>query len=108
MPGSGTTTLNFGAFPGAVEVTADVTGQSGYVATSEVEAWVMPIATAEHSVDEHLHENLEVDAYYLADGSFRIIGRCDPFVQDVQVRINSEHAQRHRLYGNFTIGWAWN
>ena len=105
MADSGTTTLNFGAFPGSPEASVDVTGQTGFVSTSEVEAWVMPVATADHSVDEHLIENLKVMAHYQADGTIRIKGSVEPFFGFRPPA--GEGTQRHRLFGQFTVGWVW-
>lgn len=102
MSASGTTTVDFGAFPGSTEVTVDVTGQTGFVAASECSAWVQPIATADHSVDEHTVENIEAWAYYQADGTIRINVRVKPFFTQFKVA-----PQAHRLHGIFTIGWAW-
>lgn len=92
MPGTGTTAIDFGAFPGVTDATVDVTGQAGIVAGSLVGAWVRPEATAEHSVDEHRVEALEVvaDTIVAATG-FTIFGR----------------AGNNRLYGNWTLAWAW-
>jgi hypothetical protein len=55
MPGQGTATLDFGAFPGGTMASVTVTGQAGILAGSLAEAWIFPGAgTADHSVDEHL------------------------------------------------------
>jgi len=54
MPGRGHTELDFGAFPGKTYATVDVTGQTGILSTSHVEAWLAPEATADHSADEHI------------------------------------------------------
>lgn len=54
MGAQGTTTVNFGAFPGDTQAVTTVTGQTGIVAGSLVEAWILPADTAVHSVDEHI------------------------------------------------------
>jgi len=117
MPASGTTTVNFGAFPGSAEAEVDVSGQSGFVASSEVEAWVQPIATADHSADEHKIENIRVLATYKVDGTFTINGYVVPFPQTRVINYSRGRApgggveglsQSHRLYGQFTVAWAWN
>lgn len=104
MPGNGTATINFGAFPGSPETEVDVAGQSGLISTSRIEAWVQPIATADHSADEHIVERLRVIGFYKVDGTLTIRGFDnaspawkDPFRQ----------AQDQRLFGQFTVGWAW-
>jgi hypothetical protein len=105
MGSTGQAALDFGAFPGAAETSLDVTGQAGFVVTSEVEAWVLPVTTAVHSEDEHLIESIRVMAYWTVDGTFKIRAYCVPFPQ--LVAINSGIAQSHLLHGTFNIGWAW-
>lgn len=63
MGAQGTTTVDFGAFPGAMDASVAVTGQAGIVAGSLVEAWLRPAATADHTADEHLVEPLRVLAH---------------------------------------------
>lgn len=102
MGASGTVLLNFGAHPGAMDATVDVTGQTGLVSTSEVDAWIQPVATAEHTVDEHCVEEIDVFAHYQADGTLRVRGFWSPKHGPASRSNNG-----HRLYGNFNIGWAW-
>lgn len=59
---TGTTTINFGAFPGASDASVTVTGQTAILAGSLVEAWVFPANTADHSSDEHWLETIKVVA----------------------------------------------
>lgn len=116
MGASGQQLLNFGAQPGNPEAEVDVTGQAGLVVASEIEAWVQPVATAEHSADEHTVESLKIIAFYKVDGTFTIRGREDSPPQFVKANHHPglrPHGQdgvpsRNRLYGNFNIGWAWN
>lgn len=90
---TGTATLDFGAFPGACEASVDVTGQAAIVAGSLVEAWIRPVATADHSADEHRLEQLQIMAGNIVDATgFTIYGLC---------------TARARLYGTWTIAWAW-
>lgn len=102
MPGSGTATLNFGAFPGASDASVAVTGQAGILTGSLVEAWIRPVATADHSADEHMVETLKVFAGNISAGTgFTIYGfntseRNDP------------RGQGTRLYGQWTVAWVWN
>lgn len=96
MGAQGTAILDFGAFPGASDTSLTITGQATIAADSEVEAWVLPATTSDHSVDEHLVEELEVIAHTPVAGTgFTIFGRCTGR-GDV------------RLYGKFTVGWVWN
>lgn len=89
----GTATLNFGAFPGKTDTTVAVTGQTGILAGSAVEAYIRPVATAEHSADEHWVEGIRVVAGNVVAGTgFTIYGRTE---------------DKQRLYGNFNVGWVW-
>ena len=108
---TGTATLDFGAFPGASDASIAVTGQAAIIAGSLVEAWIRPVATADHSADEHMVETFKVIAGNIVaatgftiygfsttpnfggdsiNGSFKITPKNDP-----------------RIYGTWTIAWAW-
>jgi len=112
MGASGQTTVDFGAFPGSVEAQVDISGQSGLVVTSEVEAWVLPIATADHSVDEHLEERMRVLGLYKVDGTLtiRAFQAASPAWKDVNYNnaLADGGAQKQRLYGQYNVGWVWN
>jgi hypothetical protein len=91
MP-TGTATLDFGAFPGATDASVAVTGQAGIVAGSLVEAWIRPAVTADHSVDEHRVEEMQVMADTIVAGTgFTIFGRT----------------RNDRLWGAWSLAWAW-
>jgi hypothetical protein len=93
MGAQGTTTIDFGAYPGASDATVAVTGQAAIVAGSLVEAWIRPVATADHSIDEHRVEELIIDAdTIVAATGFTIFGRT----------------MNVRLYGLWTVAWVWN
>ena len=110
MGANGTTTLNFGAFPGSPEASDDVSGQSGLVAASRLDAWVMPITTADHSADEHLVEALDVKAVYKLDGTLTVKGVVVTFPalrgNDLSGSSRSG-STAHRLFGQFSVGWVW-
>lgn len=92
MP-TGIATLDFGAFPGSTDTTLVVTGQTGMVADSPVEAYVAPAATVEHTADEHWVEALKVSAGNVVAGTgFTIYARVE---------------DNTRLYGRYNIGWVW-
>lgn len=93
MGAQGTTALNFGATPGGTDASVTVTGQAGILAGSLVEAWILPIATGDHSIDEHLVERIEVVAGSIVAGTgFTIYGYCSV----------------GQTYGQFTVAWVWN
>lgn len=93
MGAQGIASLDFGAFPGKPYATVAVS-EVGVVAGSEVDAWVMPVATADHSSDEHRIEALQVRAGDVSAGvGFTISG----------VSMNAQ-----RLHGIFNLAWVWN
>lgn len=53
MATTGTAIVDFGAFPGAAYATVDVTGQTGILSGSLVEAEIYVSASADHTADEH-------------------------------------------------------
>lgn len=93
MAGSGTTTVDFGAFPGKTDTTVAVTGQTGIVSGSLVGAWIRPEATAAHSADEHRVENLAIVA--------------DTIVAGTGFTIYAQTEDKTRRYGTWTVAWAW-
>ncbi len=125
MGATGKTTIDFGAFPGKSDASVAITGQAAIVADSLIEAWIRPEATADHSADEHMVETLKVIAGNIIAGTgFTIYGfntnqinepleqlGVAPFSSPVAVRgyvAPSKGGMGTRLYGLFTIAWAWN
>lgn len=131
MGAQGTTTVNFGAFPGAYEASAVVTGQASIVAGSLVEAWVRPEATADHSADEHMIERLRVIATDIVAGTGFTVRAwnetpAEPLAPPGIGRRHVAHATAGNnfkgpgdqnpsvggrvppLYGQFTVAWVWN
>lgn len=97
MGAQGTATLDFGAHPGATHASVAVTGQAGIVSGSLVEAWIRPEATADHSDDEHMVENLQVVARDIVAGTgFTIHGHEGP------------DNGNSKIWGRWTIAWVWN
>lgn len=97
MGAQGTANLDFGAFPGASDASVAVTGQTGIVGSSLVEAWLFPTATADHSADEHIVEPLEVYAGNIVAGTgFTIYG------------INRTPLGDTLIYGVWKVAWVWN
>jgi hypothetical protein len=133
MGAQGTTTVDFGAFPGASDTSVVITGQTGILAGSLVEAWIFPTATADHSADEHMYDTLEVRAGNVVAGTgFTIYAYCEntlyePVSQPVGANsiymatattvgqkiaqpgaVASGGGRGPRLYGLYTVGWVWN
>lgn len=105
MGSSGTATLDFGAFPGKSDASVAVTGQAAILAGSLVEAWIRPVATADHSADEHMVETFQVFAGNISVGTgFTIYGFNTSEVTDrnpLTVGLGT------RIYGQWTVAWAW-
>jgi len=94
MAVQGTTTINFGAFPGTTDTSVAVTGQASIIAGSLVEAWIRPEATADHDVMDHIVDPPRVIAADIIAGTgFTIYG----FTTD-----------ENRHYGQYTVAWVWN
>jgi hypothetical protein len=100
MGATGTTTLDFGAFPGKSDTLVQVS-QTAIGSASAVEAWIVPTATAEHSADEHLAETLRVVAGNVAAGVGFTIWALNTS------QLNDPKGNGTRLYGRFTVGWVW-
>lgn len=101
MGAQGTAVLDFGSFPGKSDTSVAVIGQTGIVAGSLVEAWMRPVASADHSADEHLVETLKVVAGNIVAGTgFTIYG--------LNASQLASHGQGTRLYGQWNVSWVWN
>lgn len=133
MPGTGTATLDFGAFPGASDASVDVTGQTGIVSGSLVEAWIRPVDTADHTADEHMLETIKVFAANIVAGTgFTIYGfNTSQLNEPIEVKPHDYNVittsataigakvaapgavagQKGgigtRIYGQWTVAWAW-
>lgn len=102
MGAQGTAILDFGAFPGQSDTSIAVTGQTGIGTGSLVEAWIRPVATADHSADEHMVETLNIVASNISAGQgFTIYGFNTS-------QLNDPLGQGTRIYGQWNVGWVWN
>lgn len=94
MATQGTATLDFGAFPGNIYASVAVTGQAGIVAGSLVEAWIRPVATADHTADDHIVDPPRIVAADIVGATgFTIHG------------FSMNNVPHHGLY---TVAWIWN
>ena len=126
---TGTVNIDFGAFPGSSDASVAITGQSGILSTSLVEAWIFPADTDDHSADEHLVEQIKVIAGNIVEGvgftiyAFNINPISEPlgFINGSNNRTiagqltNPQGFQRPTkggngtlIYGKWNIAWAWN
>lgn len=76
----GTTEIDFGS--GSPMATVDVTGQAALLADSLVYCWIHPVATDDHTAEEHMVESIKVMAIDIVAGDrFTIWGFCpDPAI----------------------------
>jgi hypothetical protein len=119
MGAQGSAVINFGSFPGSSHASVDV-ATAGVVVTSLVEAWVLTVATADHSADEHMVETLKVVGAYLSDGNIRIHGFNTNQIVPPSTAVSSKtlgpgdavdtfpRPDAPMLYGQFSVGWVWN
>lgn len=132
MGAQGTTTIDFGAFPGKSDASVAVTGQAAIVAGSLVEAWLYPVATADHSADEHMVESIRVVAGNIVAGtgftiyafnsceyaepvaSLGLLGRFSGTGaapgrgrQGPGAESLAGGGAGTRIYGTWTVAWVW-
>lgn len=88
-----TALLDFGAFPGASDASLTITGQTGILAGSLVQAWITPVATADHSADEHLASPPRIYAGNISAGTGFTIYGVTP--------------DNTLTYGLWTVNWRW-
>lgn len=110
MGAQGTATLDFGVFPGKSDTSVEVTAQAAIVGGSLVEAWIRPVATADHSADEHMVETIKVFAGNISAGvGFTIYGFNTSEVNEMPLGASGNLAGKGtRIYGLFTVAWVWN
>ena len=123
----GTTTIDFGAFPGSSDTLIVVTGQAGIVAGSLVEAWLRLVDSADHLADEHWLETISVFAGNIVAGTgFTIYARNNSELFEMLVpggegraAVTTFGAQAldvfpriggigTRIYGVWNVNWVWN
>jgi hypothetical protein len=108
---TGTTTVDFGAFPGKSDASVAVTGQTAILPSSIVEAWLYPVATADHSVDEHMIETIKVFAANIVAGDGFTIYAINPDKniggEYHSINFDGYGGGDTRLYGLWTVAWAW-
>ena len=96
MGATGSTVVNFGAFPGDGIATVAVTGQGAILAGSKVEAYLDPTqaATADHNADEHIAvQDMKV--------------ACSAIVAGVGFTINAVSTGPNSHYGQWNVTWVW-
>ena len=107
----GQTVLDFGIPPGRANASVTITGQQAILATSGIEARIMGVATADHTVDEHWVDPPAVSAGNIAAGvGFTIFGTARDFVPVIG-RIAGQGLYKYPRasmpYGKWTVVWRW-
>lgn len=129
MGAQGTTTIDFGAFPGASDASVAVTGQGSILSGSLVEAWLYPVDTSDHLADEHMLETIKVVAGNVVAGvgftiyAFNTSQINEPLEETTPIGKRSvsklatsiyQYAKPYvggqgtRIYGTWTVAWVWN
>ena len=91
-PGTpGTATLDFGSGAGILDTSVVVTGQTGILSTSNVQAWIQGDTTSTHSADEHLMANITAVAQSIVPG----------------VGFTLRATAGIKVNGQFTVRWLW-
>ncbi|MDH5738723.1 MAG: hypothetical protein OEY77_00190 [Nitrospira sp.] len=102
MGAQGTTVLDFGAFPGGTHATVVVIGQSGILSGSLAQAEIRPVATGDHSLDEHMAAPIKVWAAEIVPSvGFTIHGL-------VMWPLADANGKAIRMSGQFNVFWVWN
>lgn len=122
---AGVTTIDFGAFPGGSDAQVTVSGQTGIVAGSVLQAWIVAQPTADHTADEHRVETISVTCgNIVANTSFDIYAQNTSQLNEPVVEAGvstfrsaattfygdagrSVGGQGTRIYGQWTVHWRW-
>lgn len=91
--GSGVAEIDFGAFPGDMDASLDVTGEPSIGAGSIVKAWLYPKDTTDHTLDEHRIEEIKIFAGNIVAGT--------------GFTIYAQSTGTDRLYGLWSVAWEW-
>lgn len=99
-PTAGTNTVDFGAFPGSDFASVTITTADGLDPNAVLLSFVAPIATADHSADEHLVDPPVVSAVSNGDGTITISATANV------AALNSPNPPDPMPYGKWSVGWA--
>jgi hypothetical protein len=101
-PVAGVATINFGAFPGSSSATVTFAAPTPADANSQLSAWIIPVATADHSADEHIVDPPRVSAALDGLGNAVITGVSN--IPNALDRINP--GPDPMPYGAWSVAWA--
>lgn len=122
----GSTTIDFGAFPGKSDAEIDITGQTGFDPMShQVQVWMRAEDSDDHTADEHLIETIAVGATNFSAGAGFTVRAWntsqinEPLTPQGVNRLRnaltmtlgnsspSNGGKGTRLYGKWNINWKW-
>jgi hypothetical protein len=98
-PTSGTALIDFGAFPGSDWAQTLVPAVDAGDPNAIVDAWILPAATADHSIDEHIADAPQVSGYADGNGNVVITGVPRP-------GLTSPIPPDPMPYGKWNVAWA--
>lgn len=106
---TGTALIDFGAVPGLSDTRVDVTGQAAIVAGSYITASIRGVATADHSIDEHMLETIEIRAGTIVPGTgFTIYAHNNNLLFGTDDKpYGTGSGEGTRLNGTYNVSWAW-
>lgn len=100
MGAQGLAVLDFGALPGKSDASVTVTGQTGILASSLVQAEIRPVDSIDHSADEHMLETMKVWAATIVAGTgFTIYG--------INMSQLASQGMGTRIHGRWNVFWVW-
>jgi len=91
--GTGSATLDFGAYPGANEASVVVTGLGSIGASAKAEAFFMRTTSADHTLNDHVYAALLCGL------------SCGEVVAATGFTIRA--VSEHKLQGQFTVQYVW-
>ena len=113
-PTAGVATINFGAFPGAASAQTTIAASDIDDPNAVIDAWIVPIATADHTADEHSADpplvsaqvsggNLVINAF--PSGRDKPIPSGTAFGQTATSQMPVGE-QQPTPYGAWSVAWA--
>ncbi len=90
--GQGIAVVDLGAYPGSGDATLVISDQPDILTTAVVLAWLAPVATGDHSIDEHRVEMLLPSASTIVAG----VGFTLSLVATAEGQC-----------GTWSVGWLW-
>ena len=113
-PTSGVAILNFGAFPGSPQASVTVSATDPSDTAAEIDAWVIPVATVDHSADEHTYDPPRVSGAVVGStivitgfpsGRDEFVPAGTPFGQSSTSQMPIGEIQC-MPYGQWSVAWA--